>query len=1850
MKHTEHAIARVEFETVLERRERVRSVQDRISRFANGVLQDVLTEGLSRFDESRRTSVFRRVELDVGEISLEHLERDLEERITRQLRAWALRKAPRPHSDESGVRALPGSRSAPEAGFVPGSESRQRDKDESPLWLPPEDAGGYVLDIPGEIPGDLTGSRDGPNRHPDQQVEDEHRWLMTLRDRSALRARQVAKLAPQQRTAILEAWMPEHCAAVIEFATLLSRLHIEHSLVLASGATFEGQLWRCILDEAADYRPASFSLGAFLRRVVARLVRYHSLPFGDMAQQIAAAWKRRPEFSEPSHAWFPILEEFSTFEESDRQDRRGELATTFPPAALRSESREAATAFSAPESWVQLECSEPGSLGNLARFLEWGVLPWSGPSATGETVESELLSSLASDADQVCAMVRSLGEMATVRKRIAVQFSETVVQRLIGELDPVNATWMLLCTKQLRLLHRQKPLIAIEDRTFGELLSELTLEYLSERHWHALDEVSFLRFLLLRLAYRQKVGYEVLLADLALRRSPDSNQSHPAGEIDPQSRLSATIATLLDTDLLGIRNRLAHAPRFAVRAEFRHLYCDLDVLAYWIRWRKLPEWSADDHPRDVLESLEPLFELLPPDCSPDCVAEAGIGHDRSGSKETPREFGQQAAEDITPAIQIERWLLFGLWPAKVETPEDSALERWLEEQTDAGWLQALERCGAQDQAISRMARLSAEFVLRIAGLLSGPNAESVHDFLRAVRAIGQPLGGSFPPPWEKYVNRYALARLLEEAPSERRSSAFPHHLARATLLALSLSLQIPYERMLSLLRQECDGSSSLEGLCVSLADELESGQKSMASTVELDSSTTEIDGSEIESAGIYGVGPHRVQPDGAYIDQAERSGSEIVRIYLLSGRLPVRAAGLSFAACQRIARLLTDSELASIAEACAGGERQAEEILRRAERLLAPDRFVRLKQLSSSRDRAQLEEQAAGGPRRRDRQTGRAEGRPQLEARQADGRPRFERRADPELETALGARNPETNSSPMGRDGFSVERERLLGGLDAFAFFLRKGVIPWWGEQTLSGSCSEWLEPLFKEAPEDLLSTLRSAASSPCTIERLLRYVPRDSIATIIRHAESGFGGMVVQYLHAGEELASDAGLTGAQRSSAAAAHWRSALQLFLDTDQPRRSFAGTLEYLADRVSQQLGMTTSRYWESLARVAQLRTGEESGKAELAGIILQLGKIEVPSEIQDGSGRDGLPAHVGRPASQPTRTTEQPAATLRDGSDESQAPSLRRLDREDRAGEEVFIPAANDLDRERGAAPLLQASSMVPARTTAGENGLPNRESVSIASGADALTSALLQLPPVTMDGNRLPPDPTPHAIGSVPEDAKELATASGPLHHSPGPKTSEARSLPVAKTLDAPRRAAHQDESSFEPVIDSGAAPTKMNPRPVDESSAGAIEIQDRIQDRVRDPVQDQVQDRPGAVADMAEEQATFVPDPSTPAGRLEYLLRFGVLPESATADSLDKFMCSLVEGIGRNPEQYRKLIERAARGAMERRRMVKNFSAEALEAVWKLLLPTEHAVARLCMEELAEAACSASTASRREEFHHICGEELIEASIPAYGNAWEVATYLRRALLRLSEDHGLATAETVRDLRSRFSRQPEPLRTRLNKALEQAERETARIPIWHRPPVPARSVLPFPTAPRLLQRLQKLASQLPAGEPFYIANAGAIILWPFLGRYFQTLGLMEKNAFHDEAARSRAIYLVQYLVTGVAEAPEPALLLNKILCGAQPEQPLDPPPTVSEEEAALSTQMLQGVIANWGKLGNTSIEGLRESFLIREGRLVRKESDNSWALTVSQKAFDVLLDALPWRLSMIRLPWMQTLLNVKWR
>ena len=75
---------------------------------------------------------------------------------------------------------------------------------------------------------------------------------------------------------------------------------------------------------------------------------------------------------------------------------------------------------------------------------------------------------------------------------------------------------------------------------------------------------------------------------------------------------------------------------------------------------------------------------------------------------------------------------------------------------------------------------------------------------------------------------------------------------------------------------------------------------------------------------------------------------------------------------------------------------------------------------------------------------------------------------------------------------------------------------------------------------------------------------------------------------------------------------------------------------------------------------------------------------------------------------------------------------------------------------------------------------------------------------------------------------------------------------------------------------------------------------------------------------------------------------------------------------------------------------------------------------------------------------------------------------------------------------------------------------------------------------------------------------------------------------------------------------------------------------------------LLHAVTQHWKALANTSIEGLRESFLQRNGRLQLK--DDAWHLTVEARPFDMLLDQVPWSFSTIKFAWMQRVIFVEWR
>ena len=163
----------------------------------------------------------------------------------------------------------------------------------------------------------------------------------------------------------------------------------------------------------------------------------------------------------------------------------------------------------------------------------------------------------------------------------------------------------------------------------------------------------------------------------------------------------------------------------------------------------------------------------------------------------------------------------------------------------------------------------------------------------------------------------------------------------------------------------------------------------------------------------------------------------------------------------------------------------------------------------------------------------------------------------------------------------------------------------------------------------------------------------------------------------------------------------------------------------------------------------------------------------------------------------------------------------------------------------------------------------------------------------------------------------------------------------------------------------------------------------------------------------------------------------------------------------------------------------------------------------------------------------------------------------------------------------------------------------------------------------------------------FFLDNAGLVILHPYLSTLFDALGLIHDNTFKDIACRDKAVQLLSYLVHGEEDLIEYNLVLPKIFCGMTLEEPVNRFVNLEEEEKKEAEALLAAVIQHWNALKNTSPNGLRANFLIREGKLEWKNSE--WRLRVNQQIHDLLLERLPWSISIIRLPWMKHYLKTDW-
>lgn len=163
--------------------------------------------------------------------------------------------------------------------------------------------------------------------------------------------------------------------------------------------------------------------------------------------------------------------------------------------------------------------------------------------------------------------------------------------------------------------------------------------------------------------------------------------------------------------------------------------------------------------------------------------------------------------------------------------------------------------------------------------------------------------------------------------------------------------------------------------------------------------------------------------------------------------------------------------------------------------------------------------------------------------------------------------------------------------------------------------------------------------------------------------------------------------------------------------------------------------------------------------------------------------------------------------------------------------------------------------------------------------------------------------------------------------------------------------------------------------------------------------------------------------------------------------------------------------------------------------------------------------------------------------------------------------------------------------------------------------------------------------------DTWEVTNAGLVLLWPLLPTLFTTFGWVNEGKFVDDDARSQAVAALDWLVWGDTDIAAWRTPCACLLCGIDLDTPLEVVSPAMEAQLALDAWLTDSLRA-MPHMARGGLALLRTLFLQRPGTLTMVQNVR---LLVDPAAPDVLLHDLPWPLTPVVLPWLQTLITVEW-
>ena len=379
------------------------------------------------------------------------------------------------------------------------------------------------------------------------------------------------------------------------------------------------------------------------------------------------------------------------------------------------------------------------------------------------------------------------------------------------------------------------------------------------------------------------------------------------------------------------------------------------------------------------------------------------------------------------------------------------------------------------------------------------------------------------------------------------------------------------------------------------------------------------------------------------------------------------------------------------------------------------------------------------------------------------------------------------------------------------------------------------------------------------------------------------------------------------------------------------------------------------------------------------------------------------------------------------------------------------------------------------------------------------------------------------------------------------------------------------------------------------------------------------------------------------------YYLVHGVAPWTADAETFaeEYFGQQLTEALQQYPSLWKDFIKRhRSLAEMIARRLSIHCPERLTSLLLEILVPQQasrlRAAGEVWIEQLQKTGLSQPAAVLRDHFR--------QQTLNVVWQTWPVLPEEKEMLIEIARRwlHAVISGEAqlspaqIEQIQQTFLLPPQATRE-----------EQAALSVLHRamkdiftkdspsysPPAPEPSL--SPAAADVLPSLADLSG-------YEVVHAGMILLYPYMRAFFTHLDLLDtRGRFLHEKARQQGVYWWHYLASGVGGWPEPVYALGKMLCGMELSDVLQHRPDWREEDVQEGHDLLEAFITHWKILGNCSVEALRETFLMRKGRLSLQ--DGGWRLVVETSGVDLLLDHLPFPLSQVYLPWLEKAIRVEW-